>query len=399
MLAIDGGAPVRTAPIPAWPYFAEDEVEAVAGVLRSGKVNYWTGELGKRFEQDFAKFHGSKHAIALANGTVALELALYALNIGPGDEVIVPAKTFIATASCVVMRGAKPVVVDIDPDSQNISLAAIEKAMTARTKAIIVVHLGGWPCEMDAILDFARQHDLKVIEDCAQALGAEYKGKRVGCFGDAAAFSFCQDKIITTGGEGGMLLLKDEAAWRKAWAFKDHGKDYDLVTHIQHPPGHRWLHTSFGTNWRMTEMQAAIGLLQLQKLPDWLAMRRAHSAALTHALSGVVALNIPARPDWISDAYYRLYAFIRPEALKAGWHQNRIVAAINAEGAPCFHGSCSEIYREQAFDGLISPSIQLEHAHCTGETSLAFLVHPTQSAQDIAQIAEAVIKVFRHATR
>lgn len=399
MLAIDGGVPVRTTPIPAWPHFAEDEVEAVAGVLRSGKVNYWTGELGKRFEQEFARFHGSQHAIALANGTVALELALYALSIGPGDEVIVPAKTFIATASCVVMRGATPVVVDIEPDSQNISLASIENALTARTKAIIVVHLGGWPCEMDAILNFAHQHGLRVIEDCAQAIGAEYKGKLVGSFGDAAAFSFCQDKIITTGGEGGMLLLKDESAWRKAWAFKDHGKDYNQAVHANHPPGYRWLHTTFGTNWRMTEMQAAIGLLQLQKLPDWLEMRHAHAAVLTHALSGIHALDIPARPDWISDAYYRLYAFIRPEALKAGWNQNRIVEAINAEGAPCFHGSCSEIYREQAFAALVSPSTRLKNARRAGETSLAFLVHPTLTAYDITQTAEAACKIFLHAGR
>lgn len=399
MLAIDGGVPVRTTPIPAWPHFAEDEVEAVATVLRSGKVNYWTGELGKRFEQEFSRFHGNQHAIALANGTVALELALYALDIGPGDEVIVPAKTFIATASCVVMRGATPVVVDIEPDSQNISLASIEKALTARTKAIIAVHLGGWPCEMDAILDFARQHGLRVIEDCAQAIGAEYKGKPVGSFGDAAAFSFCQDKIITTGGEGGMLLLKEESAWRKAWAFKDHGKDYNLVAHATHPPGHRWLHTSFGTNWRMTEMQAAIGLLQLQKLPDWLAVRRAHAATLTHALRGIPALDVPARPDWISDAYYRLYAFIRPEVLNTGWSQDRIVEAINAEGVSCFHGSCSEIYRERAFAALVSPSMRLKNARRTGETSIAFLVHPTLSAHDIAQTAEAACKIFRHAGR
>jgi dTDP-4-amino-4,6-dideoxygalactose transaminase len=312
----------------------------------------------------------------------------------------VPSRTFIATASCAVMRGARPIVVDIDPLSQNMAPDAIEAAITPRTRAIIAVHLGGWPCDMDRIADIARRHGLLVIEDCAQAHGAEYRGRPVGSFGDAAAFSFCQDKIMTTGGEGGMLLLRDEEAWRRAWAFKDHGKDYDLVFHHDHPPGHRWLHTSFGTNWRMTEMQAVLGRIQLGKLPAWLAVRRIHAAELANKLAEVPGLRVPLPPAHVKSSFYRLYAFIEPERLADGWDQDRMVAAINGEGIPCFHGSCSEIYREQAFarHGW-SLSDPLPVARQLGMTSLALLVHPTLGKVDIADTVAAVTKVMREAAR
>jgi dTDP-4-amino-4,6-dideoxygalactose transaminase len=400
LLAIDGGRPVRTAAFPAWPCFDQEQIDAVTEVLHSGKVNYWTGGEGRAFEKEFAGYVGMPYGIALCNGTVALELALYALGIGPGDEVIVPSRTFIATASAVVMRGAVPVVADIDARSQNLSVATIRKAVTSKTRGILVVHLGGWPCEMDEITRFAGAHGLKVIEDCAQAHGAEYRGRPVGGFGDAAAFSFCQDKIMTTGGEGGMLLLRDEQAWRRAWAFKDHGKDYDLVFHHDHPPGHRWLHTGFGTNWRMTEMQAAIGRIQLEKLPAWLASRRANAAKLARHLAGVPGLHVPLPPDHAQPSFYRLYAFIGLDSLADGWSQNRIVEAINREGVPCFHGSCSEIYREQAFvrHGW-SPAVPLPAARLAGMTSLAFLVHPTLGKDDIADTVRAVEKVMRKAVR
>ena len=379
----------------AWPFFDDDEQVAVQKVLRSGRVNYWTGEEGRLFEREFAAACGCRHGVALANGTVALELALHALRIGPGDEVVVTPRTFVASASCVVLRGARPVFADIDPHSQNITAASIDSVVSSRTKAIIAVHLAGWPCDMDPILELARRRGLKVIEDCAQASGATYKGRPVGSFGDAAAFSFCQDKIITTGGEGGMLVTNDEALWKTGWAYKDHGKNYDAVYHRDHPVGYRWLHESFGTNWRMTEMQAAIGRVQLRKLPHWLGQRRRNAAILAACFRNIPALRVAEPPDNVSHAHYKYYAFVRPERLRDGWHRDRIVAEIAAQGVPCFSGSCSEIYLEKAFEltGL-RPAEPLPVARHAGETSLMFLVHPTLTADDMQRTCRAVEQVF-----
>lgn len=397
-LAIDGGLPERTFPFSPWPRFAEDEIEATVQVLGSGKVNYWTGEEGRRFEEEFAAFTGCNYAIALANGTVALELALYALGIGEGDEVIVTSRTFIASASSVVMRGATPVVADIDPVSQNITAETVRAVITSRTKAIIAVHLAGWPCDMDPIIDLSRTRGLKVIEDCAQAHGAIYKGRPVGSLGDAAAFSFCQDKIMTTGGEGGMLVTSDKGLWERAWAFKDHGKSHDAVYNRQHPPGFRWLHESFGTNWRMTEMQAAIGRVQLGKLPGWVRKRQRHAVILTEGFSCIPGLRVTPPPADIGHAYYKYYVFVKPESLSDGWDRDRIMAAVNAEGIPCFSGSCSEIYLEKAFAGL-RQAARLPVARELGETSLMFLVHPTLSEEDMHDTVRAVEKVLRSAVR
>lgn len=399
-LAIEGGRPVRDKPWAPWPVFAEDEVNAAAAVLRSGRVNYWTGEEGRRFEAEYAASTGRRHAIALANGTVALELALYALGIGPGDEVIVPARTFIASASCVVMRGARPVIADVDPISGNLTAETVAPLITPHTRAVIAVHLAGWPCDMDPLLALASQHGVHLIEDCAQAHGATYKGRPVGSFGVAAAFSFCQDKILTTGGEGGMLVLDDEELWKKAWAFKDHGKGYDAVYHRQHPPGFRWLHESFGTNWRMTEMQAAIGRLQLRKLSEWLAVRRANAAILADGLTAVPGLTVPQPGTDIGHAYYKFYAYLQPDRLHDGWNQTRILEAINAEGVPCFVGSCSEIYREKAFiEAGLAPAKRLTNAARLGETSLMFQVHPGLTDQDMKDVCHAVRKVMAKAVQ
>ena len=396
-LAIDGGTPVRSTPLPPWPYFESEEIEAAERVLRSGKINYWTGEEGRQFEKEYAEYVGTKHAVAVANGTVGLELALYALGIGPGDEVITTSRTFIASASCVVMRGAKPVIADVDRDSQNITAETIRQAITPRTKAIIAVHLAGWPCDMDPILDLAREHGLKVIEDCAQANGARYKGRPVGSMGDINSFSFCQDKIMTTGGEGGMVTTNSEELWERAWSFKDHGKSYDAVYRRQHGPGFRWLHEQFGTNWRLTEMQSAIGRVLLRKLDAQVAIRRRHAARLTAAFSEIAGLRTTVPPADIYHSYYKYYAFLRPERLRPGWTRDRIETAIQAEGIPCFAGSCSEIYLEKAFDG-IRPESRLPVARELGETSLMFLVHPTLSDQDIDDTIGAVRKVMESAT-
>ena len=382
-----------------WPFFAADEIAAAQSVLKSGKVNYWTGEEGRFFEKEFSTFIGTRYAVALANGTVALELALYALGIGPGDEVIVASRTFIASASCIVMRGATPVMADVDLASQNISAETIKPLITQRTKAIIAVHLAGWPCDMDPIMELAQKYNLKVIEDCAQAHGATYRGKPVGSLGHVAAFSFCQDKIITTGGEGGMLTTDDQAVWEKAWSYKDHGKNYDAVYGPQVGNGFRWLHDSFGTNWRLTELQAAIGRIQLRKLPSWLKKRRAHASLLTKEFMHIPALRVTVPSPEIEHAYYKYYVFIRPELLKHEWTRDRIQAEINAAGVPCYNGSCSEIYLEKAFPEHLRPSRRLQVAKELGETSLMFLVHPTLTTADIKRTCTVVKKVLQEATR
>lgn len=383
-----------------WPYFSQDEISAVASILQSGRVNYWTGEEGRLFEKEFADLIGCKYAIAVANGTVALELALYALGIGPGDEVIVPSRTFIATASCVVMRGAIPIVADVDLVSQNITAETIKEVITPKTKAIIVVHLAGWPCDMDFILELAREHGIKVVEDCAQAHGATYKGRMAGSFGDASAFSFCQDKIITTGGEGGMLTTNNPDIWEKAWSFKDHGKNYKAMRKPQDYPGYKWVHESFGTNWRLTEMQSAIGRIQLRKLPEWIKVRQQHAALLTECFSQLPGLRVTQPPHGIGHSYYKYYTFVRPEQLISGWDRDRIIKEIISEGIPCFSGVCGEIYLEKAFSNWwCNPSGRLKIARELGETSLMFLVHPTLSISDLEETCLVVQKVIKAASR
>jgi len=384
-------------PFPSWPHFELDEIEAAASVLRSGKVNYWTGEEGRLFEAEFAQSVGTKHAVCLANGTVALEAALQALEVGPGHEVITTSRTFIASASCSVMRGAEPICADVCQDSQNLTAETIRRAITPKTKAIIAVHLAGWPCDMDSILDLAAEYGLYVIEDCAQAQGATYKGRPVGSMGHAAAFSFCQDKIMTTGGEGGMLATNDSDLWRRVWSFKDHGKNYESVYQREHKPGFRWLHDSFGTNWRMTEMQSAMGRIILKKVPRWVQKRREHAAMLTSRLAGVAGLRIPQPPAHLYHSYYKYYAFVRPEMLNQGWSRDRIAQSIAEAGVPCLAGSCSEIYLEKAFASK-RPQERLPVAKQLGENSLMFLVHPTLSEPHIAATCDVIEHVMEKAT-
>lgn len=398
LLAVQGGAPLRESPFSSWPVFASDEIEAVSRVLASGRVNYWTGEECRAFEGEFAAAFGCRHAIALANGTLALELALYALGIGPGDEVVVPSRTFIATASCVVARGARPVIADVDAESGNLTAETIPAVLTPRTRAVIPVHMAGWPCDMDPIRALAKEHRLHVIEDCAQAHGATYKGRPLGSFGDCAAFSFCQDKIMTTGGEGGMLVTNDETLWHRAWEYKDHGKSWDAVFRTDHPQGFRWLHESFGSNFRMTEMQAAIGRRQLAKLPEWTAGRQRNANILLDGLVGVRGLHAPWPGMDVGHACYKFYCFLNLEQLKPGWDQVRIINAINAEGIPCMAGSCSEIYREQAFVRCgWGPAKPLPVAQRLSRTSLMFQVHPTLGPVEMEDTVAAVRKVMEAA--
>ena len=382
-----------------WPFFGDEEVEAATAVLRSGKVNYWTGSEGRRFEEEFAEFSGCKHAIAVANGTVALELALRALGIGSGDEVITTSRTFIASASSIVAVGARPVFADVDENSQNLTAASVRAVMTPATKAIIPVHLAGWPCEMDELMELAREHGLYVVEDCAQAQGATYKGKPVGSLGDIAAFSFCQDKNMTTAGEGGMVTTNREDLWRWMWAYKDHGKSFQTVYETLHAPGYRWLHESFGTNWRLSEVQSAVGRVALRKLPGWIDIREQHAARLMESLSEHDALRVPARPTHIRHANYKFYAFVRPEYLAQGWSRDRIAMEISSQGVPCGSGSCSEVYLEKAFPEEMRPKERLRNARILGESSLMFLVHPTLQPHHIEHTCEVVSWVMQRALR
>ena len=383
-----------------WPSFTLEEIEAVSRVLTSNRVSYWTGQECRLFEKEFAASLSVPHGVALMNGTVALDLCWRTLGIGPGDEVIVSPRTFLASASSIVNAGATPVFADVDEDSQNITPQTAAAVLTEHTRAILCVHLAGWPCEMDGFQALARAHGLKLVEDCAQAHGATYRGKSVGGFSDMAAWSFCQDKIITTGGEGGMVTTLDQTLWSKAWSYKDHGKSWEAVYEREHPPGFRWLHETFGTNWRMIEMQAAIGRIQLQRLPEWSARRRQNAQQLFKVARRFSALRVPEIPADIGHAFYKAYVFVRPEALAEGWTRDRIIHEINAQGVPCFQGSCSEIYLEKVFDHSPSrPSQRLPIARQLGETSLTFLVHPTLTQVEIDHTTDAINKVMSLAQR
>lgn len=381
-----------------WPSFTEEEIEAVRLVLESNRVNYWTGGQGRDFEKEFAAFAGTSHAVALANGTVALDLALHALGLGAGDEVVVTPRTFLASVSSIINAGAVPVFADVDRDSQNITPESIKAVLTSRTRAIVCVHLAGWPCEMGGILALAEQHKLSVIEDCAQAHGALYRGQPVGSLGDISAWSFCQDKIMTTGGEGGMVTTNDPDLWSRMWSYKDHGKSYEAVFERKHPPGFRWVHESFGTNWRMIEMQAAIGRIQLKRMPDWHRRRLEIANAIWDTAKRLPGLRVPEVPDHIDHGAYKCYVFVRPDALAAGWSRDRIQAEFNALGVPCYSGSCSEVYLEKAFEETsYRPPVRLVNARELGETSLMFLCHPTLTDEHVEHTCKSLIAVMQQA--
>ena len=404
--------------VSSWPSYTPEESASVTEVLLSNRVNYWTGNECREFEKEFAAWCGVSQAVALSNGTLALDVALKALGVGPGDEVIVTPRTFIASVSCVVNAGATPVFADVEIDSGNISARTIESVITSRTKAVICVHLAGWPCDMDPIMNLADKNGFFVIEDCAQAHGARYKGRSVGSIGHVGAWSFCQDKIMTTGGEGGMVTTNDDALWRSMWSFKDHGKSYAAVYERQYPPGFRWLHESFGTNWRMIEMQAVIGRIQLRRMSEW-TKKRTHNANLLHTalkpfstIDGPIRLpNFGCSSNCVDDfkgnqvcgmacthAYYKYYAYVRPQNLAPGWSRDRIIEAINQKGIPCYQGSCSEVYLERAFDGTgWRPSDRLPAAKELGETSLMFLVHPTLRNQEMQDFIRAIGEVLSEA--
>ena len=384
----------------SWPSFSKEESVAVYNVLLSNKVNYWTGSECREFEKEFAAWFGCKHAVALANGTLALDVALKALGIGAGDEVVVTPRTFIASVSCVVNAGASPVFADVEPESGNISAATIQQVLTPKTKAIICVHLAGWPCDMDEIMALANVNDLSVIEDCAQAHGGQYKGRPLGSIGHVGAWSFCQDKIMTTGGEGGMVTTNDHELWSKMWSYKDHGKSWEAVYEREHPPGFRWVHESFGTNWRMMEMQAVIGRIQLKRMASWHQARVENAQRILDAAGQFPSLFRVERASVdFEHAYYKSYFYVRPQGLAEGWTRDRIIQQIIDRGVPCFSGTCSEVYLEKAFDGTgFRPTERLPVAKELGETSLMFLVHPTLTGEEVQKTCDAIAEVAQLAS-
>ncbi|TLU86008.1 MAG: DegT/DnrJ/EryC1/StrS aminotransferase family protein [Chlorobium sp.] len=383
---------------PPWPSYTKEEADTVSHTILSNKVNYWTGQECREFETEFAAWSECEYAIALANGTLALEVALRVLGIGDGDEVVMTPRTFIASASCIVAMGAVPVFADVDRDTQNITAATISEVITPRTKAVICVHLAGMPCDMDPIMQIAADKSLFVIEDCAQAHGAKYKGKSVGSIGHIGAWSFCQDKIMTTGGEGGMVTTNDRELWSRMWSYKDHGKSWDAVYTKEHPPGFRWLHESFGSNYRMLEIQAAIGRIQLKKMAEWTKIRQSHAHRIWETVRQISGLRAPEIPDWAEHAAYKCYVFVEPDLLKEGWNRDQIMAEINKKGVPCYSGSCSEIYLEKAFEGTgWRPEKRLPVAKELGETSLMFLVHPTLQEEHIEKTCSVLSDVMKEA--
>lgn len=385
-------------PFAPWPCFTKEESDAVSRVLLSNRVNYWTGDETTEFENEFAAFSGARHAIAVSNGTVALDLALRAIDIQPGDEVIVTPRTFIASASCATILGAVPVFADVDANSQNITAETIRPVITKKTRAIVCVHLAGWPCEMDAMMALAADHGIAVIEDCAQATGATYRGQSVGVLGHIGAWSFCQDKIVTTGGDGGMITTNDKALWSHMWSFKEHGKSWDATHNTEPADRYRWVHESFGTNGRMVEMQAAIGRIQLARLPEWIERRTANAMRIAEVCRAHTAVRVPEVPAHLKHAYYKFYAFVRPERMAPGWTRDRIIDTLRSEGVPSYSGICPEVYLEKAFDqGPGRPAQRLPVARELGETSLMFLVHPTLTDDQIDKTCSVLDAVLSRA--
>ena len=390
--------------ISTWPQFDSEQIAKVSEVLRSGKVNYWTGKEVKAFEKDYSDWAGTKNAIALANGSVALSAAYLAIGLGPGDEIITTPRTFIATASAAVLIGARPIFADVDPNSGAITPETIEPLITPRTKAISVVHLAGWPADIAAICDLAKSYKLFVVEDCAQAHGASLLidgiKKSVGSFGDIAAWSFCQDKIISTGGEGGMITTSDSKFDEIVWSLKDHGKSKESLKQKDYPLGFRWLHEKFGSNLRLTELQSAIGRLQLRHLPEWTDIRTRNALCMAKALDSISTVRVPLPPDDLTHAWYKFYCYIKPSSLSDGWDRDRIVAEIMSRNYPAFHGGCSEIYLEKCFQKAnITPSRRLKIASELGETSLMFLVHPTITEEEMLDYSDVVKSILRRACK
>lgn len=393
-LAIDGGTPIRTEPFPAWPIYGKREEQELLSVLYSGHWGETSGQVSARFIRRFADFQQAEFGVPVPNGTLALEVSLSALGVGFGDEVITTAYTFIATASSAFAVGAKPVFVDIDPATNNIDPAKLEAAITPRTKAIVPVHIGGHPADLDAIIDIARQHGLAVLEDAAQAWGSEWKGKRVGAIGDLGTFSFQSSKNITAG-EGGAVLTNNRDLYGLVWSLHNVGRL---------PEGGWYQHENLGRNLRITEFQSAILIAQLERLPEQTATRNRNAWRLIEALADVPGID-PVKPDSRATASsWHLFQIRYDPASFGGHDRDEFLAALHAEGIPCSGGYVPLIHapairntlRERFGAESLANLQEVPHADAAGKST----VWLTQtmllgSDEDTDQIAAAIAKIHR----
>jgi dTDP-4-amino-4,6-dideoxygalactose transaminase len=389
------------------------QINSVKNILKKNKTNYWSGEEGKKFEKEFSNYHKNKYSIAVSNGSVALEISLKALNLSINDHVIVTPRSFIISASCVLNLGLKPIFADVDKNG-NLNMHGIIKAYNKKVKAIILVHLNGLPCDLDPIIKFTKKKKIFLIEDCSQAHGSVYKGKKVGSFGDVATWSFCQDKIISTGGEGGIISTNNKKIWKKCWSYKDHGKNYDTVFKKKHKTGFRWLHDDLGTNNRMTEIQASLGRYQLKYLDQQLEKRNKIANLYLDGLKHLWnKFDILKKPDFKCEtcplknfiykkctscyhSFYKLNFFINHKKI----NQIKIIRELNKNKIFCNIGSCPEIYREKIFQKLNAyPKKRLFNAKLLGKTSIMFPIIPSKSLVSIKKEIKLITKIFNNYLR
>ncbi len=360
-----------------WPIVSNQEIKLVNNVLKSNKLNYWTGENCKKFEEEFSKLIKTKYSISLANGSVGLDIAIKSLNLKKNSEVIVTPRSYISSVTSVINQGLTPVFADIDLNSQNIEYETIIKKITKNTKAILVVHLGGMPANMTKIISFAKKNKIKIIEDCSQAHGAKINNKYVGTFGDISIWSFCNDKILNTLGEGGIIATKSFMIYKKLWALKDCGKNFSKFKKFKKKNKFKWVHDFEGTNLRMTEVQAAIGRYQLKKLTTWVNMRNYISKKIISICKNFKSIRTQIVPSKFLNSYYRCYIFLDYKHIKKGWTREKILQYLNTNGIYCDVGSCPEIYKEKFLSKQKHINLKsLKNANLIGKSSIAFKVFP-----------------------
>lgn len=383
-----------------WPSFSLAEGKIVSQVLRSNHVNYLFGSIGKEFEKKFSAFSNTHHALALANGTLALDACLRSLRLSHEDEVLVTSRSFIASASSIALLGATPIWCDVDLNSQNILLDEIIKRCTKRTKGIICVHFAGFPCEMDSIMEFAKAKNLFVVEDCAQAHGAKINGISVGSFGHMSAWSFCNDKIMTLGGEGGMITTNDVDLYDKAASFNNHGKNLKKYFSAEKYTHFPYLHDSLGSNYRLTEMQSALGIYQLNKMDSWTVLRARNANIFINAINELEVIQTPVIPKHLTHAWYKLYITLNPSKLKKSITRSIILQKLQSESVPCSFGGSGEIYLEKAFSksNLLKRG-SLSNASFLENYSIMLEVHPTIPKKEVIRRASVLKLVLKDAQK